>query len=184
MSGGPVLSRPVDVGMIGGSGLFEKIAATEAERAALKSELGLVALSDLHAELEVTEDRKGIIRVEGHVVADIVQNCIVSLEPVPQHIDEPVSLRFVPEGSGAAPQPIRAGAEIRVDPDEDDPPETFTGSTIDLGPVMVEHFVLGIDPYPRASGATLPEAGIDAPKGSDDSPFAALAKLRGRPKDD
>ena len=40
---------------------------------------------------------RGSIAVDGRVSADIVQECVVSLEPVEQAIDEPVAVRFAPE---------------------------------------------------------------------------------------
>jgi len=41
---------------------------------------------------------------------------------------------------------------------------------------VLEHFALGIDPYPRAPGAALPPEVAD-PDASADSPFAVLAGL-------
>jgi uncharacterized metal-binding protein YceD (DUF177 family) len=119
----------------------------------------------------------GAVEVEGRVVADIVQTCVVSLVEVEERIDEPFSVRFVPPGSPEAPRP---GVEAVVRADEPDPPEILAGPTIDVGALAEEHFVLAIDPYPRAPGASLPaEATLPPERG--DSPFAALAELARRP---
>lgn len=174
-----LLPRPVDAVAITANPQTRKIETTEKERAAIAEALGLVDLPALAAELELRRGARGRIHVEGRVVADIVQSCVVSLEPVPQHIDEPILLVFF-EGGDAEKEP-RPGAEIRIDPVELDPPEPLTGSTLDLGPIVLEHFVLAIDPYPRAPGAELPEAdagGADSPE----SPFAVLAKLKEKPR--
>jgi uncharacterized metal-binding protein YceD (DUF177 family) len=178
------LSRPVDISRIAAAGIVERIEATEQERAALAASLGIVAIDKLAAEVTLVRDQRGLIRLDGRLTAEIVQNCVVSLVPVAQAIDEPISLRFAEEGSLAAQPPPKPAAEIRVDPGEEDPAEVLTGTTIDLGPIVVEHLVLAIDPYPRAPGATLPDNPAEDLPGPGDSPFAVLAGLtRTRPKD-
>jgi hypothetical protein len=112
------------------------------------------------------------------VTADIVQNCVVSLEPVEQAIDEPVSVRFAPERD----EVVGRGGEIEVDLDADDPPEPLLGSSIDLGALAEEYFVLAIDPYPHAPGAEIPAESAGGRYAEPESPFAALAALRGKPR--
>ncbi len=89
--------------------------------------------------------------------------------------------RFVRAGSPGAPEPLAAGAELHVDPEADDPPELLEGSSIDLGTLALEYFVLAIDPYPRAPGAELLAEAADPPESESDSPFAALAALQRKP---
>jgi uncharacterized metal-binding protein YceD (DUF177 family) len=174
MSSGPILSRPVDIAAIGATGIERRFAATEAERKALARAYGLREVKALSADLTARPGARGSVIVEGRVTADIVQTCVVSLEPVEQKIDEPVESRFAPEARRDAP----SGGEIQVDLDVEDPPEPLLGSSIDLGALAEEYFVLAIDPYPRAAGAEIPpEAGQD-PAGEGDSPFAVLAALR------
>ena len=175
MSDLPAFSRPVEIGGIGTGGLVEKIEATERERTDLATELGLVGIGALSAELALTRD-KSVIRLDGRFAADIVQNCVVSLVPVAQKIDEPISLRLV-QASARAPAPAKPSVEIRVDPGADDPPEVLTESAIDLGAIVVEHLILAIDPYPRAPGAIPPENPAEAVPEASDSPFAVLAGL-------
>jgi len=74
---------------------------------------------------------------------------------------------------------VRPVAEMMIDSGELDPPDLLSGPTIDLGAIAVEHFLLAIDPYPRAPGAELPAEAADPSPDSSDSPFAALARLRG-----
>ena len=174
----PLLPRPVDVVSIGAAPQVRKVEATEKERREISAALDMVDLPALEAGLELRRDGRGRVHVEGRVVADIVQSCIVSLEPVAQHIDEPIAMVFVE--AGEVDDEPRPGAEIRVDPANEDPPEVLPGSTLDLGPIVMEHFVLAIDPYPRAPGAELPASG-EGTSDSPDSPFAVLAKLREKP---
>jgi uncharacterized metal-binding protein YceD (DUF177 family) len=173
-----LLPRPIDVVSIGTTPQTRRIATTEKERGDISAALDLVDLPVLEADLELRRDGRGRIHVEGRVVADIVQSCVVSLEPVAQHIDEPIAMVFV-EGGDADSEP-RPGAEIRVDPTEEDPPEALHGPTLDLGPVVMEHFMLAIDPYPRAPGAEMPDTG-EGSSDSPESPFAVLAKFKEKP---
>ncbi len=151
--------------------------ATEDERDALAARYDLVAVEALSVALTLSRDRKGGVSVEGRVVADIVQTCVVSLVPVGQHIDEPISMQFVAPGSAEAPKPSKAGVEVHVSVDQPEPPEVLAGPAIDVGALAEEHFVLAIDPYPRAPGAVLEAEAVDTEPGGRDSPFAPLADL-------
>ncbi len=177
MSESAILSRPVEVADIPDAGLEVEIVAGEHERTALAAAYDLVAVKALTASATLTRDGKGGLSIEARVVADIVQTCVVSLVPVDQHIDEPISLRFVPPGSPEAPKPAKPGAEVVISADQPEPPEILTGPTIDLGALVEEHFVLAIDPYPHAPGAELPAEAADTEKAGSQSPFAVLAGL-------
>jgi len=170
----PVLSCPVDVAEVRRSGsVAVDVATKEADRAAL-AEAYDVKVTAMAATATLPAHADGGILVEGRVIADIVQTCVVSLVPVDQHIDEPFEARFAPPGSREH-QPPKPHAEVVVDPNAPDPPEPLTGPTIDVGAVAEEAFALAIDPYPRAPDATLPE--VADPDAEGDSPFAALADL-------
>jgi uncharacterized metal-binding protein YceD (DUF177 family) len=181
MIAAPILSWPVDVAEIGEGGLVRNFAADAGERQALASTLGLRDLRALTADVMLTQAGRSAIVVDGRLHADIVQTCVVSLVPVEQSIDEPISIRFVRAADQPTPKP---GGEVHLDAADIDPPEILRGPTIDLGPVLYEQFVLAIDPYPRAPGAELPAEAGDPGGTSGDSPFAVLAGLKrgpGRP---
>ena len=175
----PIFSRTVVVAAIPSSGLHQTLTATDAERQAIAAEYGLVEVGALSAELTLARIDDDSVAVDGQVRADIVQSCVVSLEPVPQKIDEPVHLRLVNAASAKAPPPPRPGAEILVGAEPVEPPDTYSGPEIDLGAIVLEHFALGIDPYPRAPGAAL-EAPAEDVEVAETSPFAALAGLVNR----
>ena len=177
MNGTAILSRSVDVAHLS-EGAIE-IEADAADRAKLTAAYDLVAVNSLSATIELAAGPRGSVEVRGRVLAEIVQTCVVSLVPVATHIDEPFSLRFVRPADAPPPKP---GAELVIDPERPDPPEVLDGPTIDLGAIVEEAFVLGIDPYPRAPGASLPPEVTDLPESPSDSPFAVLARLRGRVK--
>lgn len=132
----------------------------------------MVDIPALSAEIGLSRDRGGTIHVDGRLVAEIVQECVVSLEPVRQTIDEPIDRRFV-EG-GQVPEPP---STVDVAPTDDDPPEILSGPFLDLGPIVVEHFLLAIDPYPKAPGAELPDNPAGETADAGDSPFSVLSPL-------
>jgi uncharacterized metal-binding protein YceD (DUF177 family) len=175
----PLLGRTIEIGAIGESGRVEHLEASPSERRAIAADLELVALDSLAGDLEVDRGAGGLIVVDGRVRAEVVQTCVVSLVPVRQTIDEPVHMTFVSAGSRVAPPSPKPGEEVMVDPDTDEP-EPLAGSSIDLGAIVLEHFTLALDPYPRAPGAELPAEAAADKETVADSPFAALAKLAGR----
>jgi uncharacterized metal-binding protein YceD (DUF177 family) len=175
----PLLSRTVDNGAIGDAGIVERVAASEAERRAIADAFNLISVDALAADVELRRSAAGLIVVDGVLRADVVHTCVVSLDPAPQRIDEPFHVTLAPAGSNEAPPEPKPGAEVLVDP-ERDTPEVVAGPTIDIGAIVIEHFSLALDPYPRAPGAQLPAepaTGADAPA---ESPFAALAGLKTR----
>jgi hypothetical protein len=64
--------------------------------------------------------------VRASYVADAVQSCIVTLEPVAARIEDSVEMLFAP------PRPTAEG-EVTVDALDDDHAEPLTGDTIDVG---------------------------------------------------
>jgi uncharacterized metal-binding protein YceD (DUF177 family) len=158
------ISFDVDVARLPKKGVSVAIEATEAERAALADVHDLLAVDRLRADLAVSAWKRNGVRIEGRVVADIVQSCVVTLEPVTNHIDEEISAVFLPEDSKLGRESFDVGGEIMIDVDGPDSPETFSGDRIDVGALVEEFFGLGIDPYPRKAGAALPEAPSASPR--------------------
>lgn len=158
----PEFSRPFVLARIGPEGRREVLVADAVERTALARRFGILSIESLRADLMLRPEPDGAVRAVGRLEAEVTQSCVVTLEPVPQRVEEAVALRFLPSGQ----QPDEG-------PDEIDEIET-EGGVADLGEAVAEELALALDPYPRAPGATLPEAATDA----SGSPFAALAGLR------
>lgn len=148
-------------------GLPVLIEADQRQRAALAAEYDLLSVESYRAELLVASWRRNGVKVTGRVEADITQSCIVTLEPVSAHIDEPVEALFLPEQSKLGREGFEGGGEIILDADGPDSPETFSGDTIDVGALAEQFFGLAIDPYPRKPGASLDVAGDDQPEESE-----------------
>ena len=169
-------SYPVKVGHISANPVEVTISADAGERAGLAKLWSILEVKALTATFEVRRWKRDGVRLKGRVTADIVQACVVTLDPVESHIDEPVEVVFVPEGSKLARLPLASeSGEMLLDPDGPDAPEIFTGDSIDAGEVAAEHVALAIDPYPRKADTGF--AGHIESTDKDDrkpSPFAVL----------
>ena len=173
--------RPFDTGEMSEDVAEREIAANDDERAALAGRFGLQALDKLSAALTVRRVRDDMFHVSGRLSAAVVQQCVVTLEPLRSSLDEPVAVTFVK--SKAAPKGKAAEAEEGL---EDEGPEPMNGDLIALGEAVAQQLAISLDPYPRAPGASL-EAVL--PRGSAaekepekrPSPFAVLETLR-KPK--
>lgn len=170
MSDAHPFSRHIALSAISQASSAREIVATDAERAAIVEDFGLLELRSLVADLNLR--RSGdLVTIEGRITAEAVQSCVVSLVPVVQRIDE-AFVRRLTRGAAAEPSTMEETIEIG----EDDPPDVFTGDSIDVGVVLLEEFALALDPYPRAPGVefTVPEeVAVDEPE----SPFAVLKSL-------
>ena len=155
------------------AGRSEAFEADEQARLALRDHLGIRDVRSFSASADITAWRGDGVKVEGRVSADLVQDCIVTLEPIETQVDETFEAVFVPEGS-RLDNPAMGDVQMMVDAEGDDPPETFPGDALDLGPVWTEFLTLAVDPFPRKPGAELPSAEGE----TEPSPFAALAKLK------
>jgi uncharacterized metal-binding protein YceD (DUF177 family) len=170
------LSRRQPVDNLPANGFETAIEANEAERRALAEVLDILGIDSLKATFTLTPWRRGGVRVTGVVEADVVQACVLTLDPVNETVREDIDLRFLPEGELPPPR-----AEIELDVTSDDIPEPLEGGSIDLGAIAAEHMALGLDPYPRAPGAEFEPYVEDADEPKE-APFAALARLKGDEK--
>lgn len=145
------------------------VEADPAERAALAADLAIPAIHALRARYRVRRLHDDRIRVEGRLTASVEQICVVTLDPFPVEVDEPVEVEFTtPDPRRPAPDP-----DAWLSPDHDAPDE-LSGDHLDFGAVTAEFLALGLDPYPKKPGATF--AGDEEEPGA--SPFAALAAIR------
>ena len=171
----PEFSRQLAWGTIGRQEKREELEAGPAERAALANRFGILEIGSLRAALRLRSEAGGAVRVRGRMTADVVQACVVTLDPVPQHIDEPVDLRFVR---------VDAEREEEDEPDPEGPDEIpIEGEHLELGEAIAEQLSLALDPYPRVPGAVLelepdPEDEDAAPEEARPNPFAKLAALK------
>ncbi len=170
----PELSRPFDAVNMRGREMDIDVEAKAEECAALASRFGIVGIDRLAAHLTVHEVKPGrAYRVRGTLEADVTQACVVSLEPVLQHVSEQLDCLFAAD-DGAD------GDEVLVDAEAEDI-EPLAEGRIDLGELVAQQLALGLDPFPRAQGVAL-DAGAGGQGDAADGPFAALAQLKGNVK--
>ncbi|GLK71631.1 DUF177 domain-containing protein [Ancylobacter dichloromethanicus] len=167
------LSRPVLAASLPDEGLTVKLVPDAATRAAMARDFGIPGIPSMTAQVTLTPGPRGTVHVTGHIDAVATQTCVVTLEPFDTRVSEDIDLRFAPPEQ--IPE-IRPGAEIDVA--ELDLPDPLIDGTIDAGAVAAEFLALGLDPYPRKPGVRF--EGPAEPGPEEISPFAALAKLRGR----
>jgi uncharacterized metal-binding protein YceD (DUF177 family) len=169
----PDWSVPVEVASVPETGRRLDLVADDAARDAIAKAAGLAALPRLEAGFDLRRHGADGLRAVGRISATVVQNCVVTLEPIESDIDEAVDLVFLPPDVASATDAVDLEAL-----EADEPPEAIRDGVIDLGAVATEFLLLGLDPYPRKPGAV-----FEAPPAGDPAshPFAALAALK---KDD
>lgn len=150
----------------------------EAERGAIARHAGILAVDQLHCELKLSRWRRDGVRIEGTLIAEITQACAVTLDPLENSIREEIKATFLPENSGLVRPATGEVSELVLDPEGEDPPEIFSGNAIDVWAVVLEAFLLAIDPFARSSTAILPEEAVDEDEDEKKSPFAALEQLK------
>ena len=177
----PEFSRPVDVESLSATAPTRlDINADAKERANLARRFGLVQLDSLAATVSLERNVVGDVSLSGRLKAEVVQTCVVTLEPVHSTIEA----RFTRVFSAVAESGGETFDEIFLAPEADDPPESLAGGIVDVGEVVAETLGLEIDPFPRAPGAVF-AAGAAGPSEAEkypekSGPFAALAKLKER----
>ncbi len=163
----PEFSRPVTLARIGAEPFRRDIAADEAERAALARRFDLVGLGRLEAAVELRREPRGTILLTASYRAEFVQDCVVTLEPVPGTLAESFALRYGPPEAETG------------EPGDDDPAfEPLDGEAIDLGEAVAQEFSLALPQFPRAPGVELDPADLR----ERESPFAFLAGLARPPR--
>lgn len=167
MTESPMWSDRVRLDQIG-QGLSRHLVAADGERTRVAAALDLASLDRLEADVEVKPSGAGW-RLSGRLVADVVQTCGVTLEPLPSHIEGSFFVDLA-EASVVGPQP----REFEADLDTPDGPDLIEDGGIDLAAYVVEHLSLEIDPWPRKPGAV-----FEAPEGpAEPSPFDVLRELK------
>ncbi len=187
---GTEFSRPVSPESLGVKGRMLSIEANADERSRLAERLGLDGLEALSAEIRLTPRSGGrMVRLEGTFKALVRQICVVTLEPVEDHIEGTIERLYDTTFEE------HENEEENIDIDGEDPPDPLIGGEIDAGEAVAEQLALAINPFPRKEGTTFADysAGpdgealefgdetgkISAPSAN---PFAGLKKLKNKLK--
>jgi hypothetical protein len=163
--------RPFLAARFGPKPTLLTLEANESERQAIAKAYGCTSVGTLAAELKINR-RGDELRVTGELRAEVVQPCVVTLEPVPASIREQVSFSFAPPMANRRDPHPEEAEEVTLE--GEDPPEPLIDGEADLGAVLLQFFALALDPYPRRPGVEL----ATTPELESVHPFAALKGLR------
>ena len=162
-------SEPLRLHQIG-AGLERRLTPDVEARKRIARALDLQALNAFEADIKLVPTVSGW-RMEGRVVADAVQTCGLTLEPLPVHVDRKFSVQMV---EATEREPDEEG-EIDLEMDDDSPDQIEDGR-LDLGQYAVEQLALSLDPFPRKPGAVFEQP----PEPGEISPFAVLKRLQSK----
>jgi uncharacterized metal-binding protein YceD (DUF177 family) len=157
------LHRPFAVERIGIAGADFVVEATPADCSALAGRMQLPQVASLACHFHLERETGDSVLAHGHLVARVVQICVISLEEFAATVEERFVVRFVPD-----------------EQESDDPdPETldeipYVDGALDLGEATAEQLALALDPYPRAPDAVLPQSEIEP----EPHPFAGLSAFK------
>jgi len=176
MSDQPPYTYPFEFAGLSERGAELTLSPDGDERARIAAWLGALEVPRLAATVRLARLDDGVYQYEAEFIADVVQACVVTLEPVPAHHTGTTTRRYrvIAKASRRAPR------DVEIDPGGDeDAPEALSSSVLDLAAPVLEELSLILDPYPRAQGVAF-EPPKDEPR-SADNPFAVLAKLKVTP---
>jgi uncharacterized metal-binding protein YceD (DUF177 family) len=150
-----------------------KFEATPGECAAIARRLDLLALRSLQAEGSVRAGAGGRWTLSARLRADVVQACVVTLEPVSATVEDSFEIAF-------APMEEREDDEVDLT-DADVEPLPADGS-LDVGEIVTQQLSLALDPFPRAPDAGPGDRIESVEEGpAKVAPFSGLSdRLRGR----
>jgi hypothetical protein len=157
-----------ELGRLGQSGDTVTIAPSQEDRVRIAQWADVDAVDSFTATIDLKKLTPTRYAVAAHLVADIVQSCVVTLEPVKSHIEHGFHRDlFLTQ--------TKPELEIDVAPVDEDGREEIATLRYDLAVPVLEELALAIDPYPRAPGvAFAPPEDKDPPP----HPFAALKALK------
>jgi hypothetical protein len=168
----PPLQRICDLGALSDAGYETAIVASGPELARLAEWEAVEAVNRFEGQVTLKRLSRNRFLYNAELKTEIVQNCVVTLEPLTTSISRSFArtLHYAP---------VRAGervAEVSLAAADDEAPEEIESLRFDLSGPLLEEFSLAIDPYPRKSGVEF-EPPADESE-ADGGPFAALKSLK------
>ncbi len=172
----PPYTHPFELAGLSDRGAELSLSPDAAERARVAAWLGVLEVPRLEATVRLARLDDSVYRYDAEFIADVVQACVVTLEPVPGHHTGTAARRY----RLTAKAPRRPSRDVEIDPgDDEEAPEVISSSLLDVAAPILEELSLMLDPYARAPGVAF-EPPKDEPR-SADNPFAVLAKLKVTP---
>jgi uncharacterized metal-binding protein YceD (DUF177 family) len=171
-------SHPVNVRTLPKKGRRERYEAPDSVCAKIAAAYDLIGVAVFAAKAEIAPWKGRGVRVRGEIIASLSQPCAATSEPLDVAMNETFEATYVPEGSRLTKPRLNEVGEMVLDAEGEDPPEVFTGDSLDLANIWLEQFALCLDPFARVEGAS-PLESITDDEPAKENPFAALAALKG-----
>ncbi len=158
--------KTLDVDQLSDDAFLVELTLASAEFDALAHYLKIPGVSMLQARARVLR-HGALVTVEGRIEATLTRECVATLEPLTEDIDEPFTVTYTTApAAGDLPEEMEADL---------DAPEPVEGGILDMQDVFFEQLVLAMAPHPRKEGA---EAIPDPGAGATISPFSVLKDLK------
>jgi len=179
----PPYTVPFELAALSERGAELSVSPDAAERARIASWLEVLDVPRLDATIRLSHEGSDVYRYEAEFTAEVVQACVVTLEPVPsRHVGHVERHYRVPAKTSRRP-PRDRDTEVEVSDDED-APEMISSTLLDIAAPVLEEVSLALDPYPRAPGVTFEPPKDEDGEAAKENPFAVLAKLKLNPPEE
>jgi len=162
------ISHFYELGRLGKAGDSVEIVASPEQRARIAAWAGVDTVEAFRARIDLRRISPTRFGYDAVLDCDVVQSCVVTLEPVRSRIERRFSRELLlTEAAAHAEEPA---------PVDEDGREEIGSLRYDLAVPALEELALSIDPYPRAPGVEFHPPG-DA--GGEAAPaFAVLKQLK------
>lgn len=154
------------------------IEASDEELEDMARRLQIPDIRSAKAELTLKREQGGrVIHVSGTFTAHVVQDCVVTAEPIETELTEPVEGWFADKDKTvsfvAAKREREADKNNNLEVElmeESEDPEPILNGAIDLGELVTQHISLALPPYPHKEGVEF-EHGDENIQINEDSPL-------------
>ena len=165
------ISRLYELGRLSQAGDEVVIAPPPDDLSRIAHWAGVDRIDALSAKIDLRKVTPTRFALDVQLEADIVQSCVVTLDPVRSHIARSFTRELF-----LSPSTQHASKAVDVAPMDEDGREEIASLRYDLAVPVLEELALAIDPYPRAAGVAFepPRDEADSPE----HPFAALKGLK------
>lgn len=162
------ITQNFELGRLGQAGDSVVIAPSKDDLARIAQWADVDAIESFTAKVDIKRVTPTRFAFDAVLDADIVQSCVVTLEPVKSRIARSFHRDlFLTQ--------TKPSIEVDLAPVDEDGREEIASLRYDLAVPVLEELALAIDPYPRAPGVE-----FESPSDEDkpEHPFAALKALK------
>jgi uncharacterized metal-binding protein YceD (DUF177 family) len=176
MTEGLPLKHDYNLARLGNAGDEVRFAADAEQCAAIATWSGVVSLEKFEVRAEIRKISTSRFGLTFHLVADVTQSCVVTLEPVADHLESNFDRELHFSGGAIRHKAPESDGEVVLDSGPEEGPEEIHNLHYDLAAPVLEEFVLSLEPYPRRPGVefTVKTDPEDQPR----NPFAVLKGLK------